>query len=520
VYSVTSAGGKAGGTLIAPQYVLVAAHSVSGLPPGQITFTVGGTKHFIDDVFIHPDYDADLRGLEGSNDIAILKLRESVVGIQPSALTGVSPRLDNVLKLVGFGQHDGTPFGTKRVGSTPPVDDVSSTLFRWTHTSEQQNDSDPGDSGSPLFLTIGGVDLVAGIVSGGSTTFSGLGDVATNMRVDVYLDWIKSIVPSITVVDVAEPPSLVLEDYELFIDENSGPQAIGLKVGADSAMTFSVDSDKPEMFSRLFIDFLSRSVGDLVFEMKPNQRGTAKILVTARDGDSSFTQTVTVTSEERNDPPSIDPIRPVVIDEGAGEQTIVLTGITGGIGEEQSTRVSIIDAFPNEFFQSIRLSDAASTSARSAGATTIAFTPSANATGTATIVFEVRDAGPDGQFDTDDDMTTQQFIPIMTTTNALPTLGAINNQRLMLSDAVGVISLTGISDGNNNAQGFRVTARSSDPSVVLAPEQVFAAVGSETIDELPLLPGKVGTATITVTVTDPGEDGEFDTSMIATLIGP
>lgn len=505
------AGGKAGGTLIAPQYVLVAAHSVSGLPPAQITFTIGGTKHFIEDVFIHPEYDADLRGLEGSNDIAILKLRESVVGIQPSVLSGVSPRLDNVLKLVGFGRQDGLPFGTKRIGSTPPVDDVSFTLFRWTHISEQQNDSDPGDSGSPLFLTIEGVDLVAGLVSGGSTTFSGLGDVATNMRVDVYLDWIKSIVPAITVVDVAEPPSLVLDDYELFIDENSGPQAIGLKVATDSVTTFSVESDKPEMFSRLFIDFLSRSVGDVVFEMKPNQRGTAKILVTARDGDSSFTQTITVTSEERNDPPSIDPIRPVVIDEGADEQTIVLTGISGGIGEEQATRVSIVDAFPNEFFQSIRLSEGGSTGARSSGATTIAFTPTANATGTATITFEVRDAGPDGQFGTDDDMTTRQFIPIMTTTNAPPTLGAIRNQRLMLSDAVGVISLKDISDGNNNAQGFRVTSRSSDPSIVVAPEQVFAAVGSDSVDELPLLPGKVGTATITVTVTDPGEDGEFDT---------
>ncbi len=244
-------GGKAGGTLIAPQYVLVAAHSVVGVPKGQLTFEIGGKVHRIAEVIVHPDFNPDVIGSDGGNDIALLKLDTAVVGIEPALFTGRSPRLGESLKLVGFGEHEGDTFGTKRVGSTPPVDEVSSEVFRWTQTNPTQNDSDAGDSGSPLFSNVNGTDLIIGIVMGGASNIAGVGSVATNTRIDGYLAWIQSIVPSVVVADVNDPPSLLLEDLTLYLDENSGLHLVGFEVSASDAVTFDVTTTNSAMFRNL-----------------------------------------------------------------------------------------------------------------------------------------------------------------------------------------------------------------------------------------------------------------------------
>ncbi len=213
------AGGKASGTLIAPQFVLVAAHSVIGIPQGQLTFEIGGVVHRVAQVIIHPEFNTELIGSDGGNDIALLKLDAAVTEIEPAQLIGRSPRLGEALKLVGFGEDDGDRFGTKRVGSTPLVDQVGHTVFHWTQTSPDQNDSDPGDSGSPLFVSDNGTDRIVGIVMGGTAQVGGVGSVGTNTRVDAYLEWIRSIIPSIQVSDVNDPPTLQFEDSTLFLDE-------------------------------------------------------------------------------------------------------------------------------------------------------------------------------------------------------------------------------------------------------------------------------------------------------------
>jgi hypothetical protein len=393
-------GGKAGGTLIAPQYVLVAAHSVAETPPGQITFTIGGVQHRIDDVILHPDYSPDLRGQEGANDIAILKLDQPVASIAPSLLTGRAPRLGEVLNLVGFGEEDGALFGTKRIGTTPPVSEVGASVFRWTHTSPTQNDSDPGDSGSPLFATIDGVPRIIGIVSGGTSSFNGLGDVATNTRADKYLDWIQSITGTLNATNGADAPSLLFESNQFFIDENDGPRTVAFIVSGEEPITFEVTTDKPEMFRSVSVDYDGRGEGDLVYETIVNQRGTANITVTARAGGLSVTQTVSVTVEERNDPPTIDEIPAQVLGLNPGPQSVRLTGLSAGLGETGNVQVTIADVSPIGFFASIGLSSASLGNARSGLAAAssadpmfLNFFPALGASGNATVTVEVRDDG-------------------------------------------------------------------------------------------------------------------------------
>ncbi len=424
--------------------------------------------------------------------------------------------MGEVLNLVGFGEHEGDAFGTKRVGSTPPVDELGSTVFRWTHTSAIQNDSDAGDSGSPLFLNIGGVDQLVGVVSGGTNAISGLGDIATNTRVDTSLAWIKSVVPSIQVADVPDAPSLLLEDLELFNDENAGKHLVGFEVSASDSVTFSISATNPTMFKVLRVDYENTGLGDVVFETGVNQRGTTSIVVTASAGNLSTTQTITVTVEERNDPPTFDIVPPVVLDITPGPQTIVLTGITAGVGETGKVLVSVVDVTPLSMFSSISVSQPSGNNNTNGGGDgeasdpTLSFTPKPDFAGSGEIFVEIRDAGEDGKFNTNDDQTTLQFVNVTTTSNKAPTLDAIANKRLLLSAGEQTIALSGIGDGGTGTQSLRFSINSTNPSIANVLVEYDDVLHAST-GQLRVIPSQLGSTSITVSISDAGDDGLIDT---------
>ncbi len=388
-------GGHATGTLIAPQFVLVAAHTVAETPPGQVTFMLGGQTYYMERVFVHPNYDPAQTDSDAANDIAILKLREPVTTITPSRLSGRAPKLGDILNLVGFGQEKGAVFGTKREGSTPPVFDVGQNVFHWQHLSPIQNDSDPGDSGAPLFATINGEQQIIGIVSGGTSDSDLLGEIGTNTRVDSYLDWIQSLTGNLNVTNEADAPSLIFETDRLVIDENSGEHRVAFLTNTAPGLTFSVTTNRPTFFKTLFIDQDGRPDGDLVFEPDLNRRGSAKVFATVTSGNLSVTRMLTVVSAERNDAPTIDPIEELVLPRGpAGAsttQTTLLTGISPGTGETGDVRVRLADVTPSNFFESISLN---LTTDQKAAA--LSFTPAATATGFVQLTVEVSDFDSSG----------------------------------------------------------------------------------------------------------------------------
>jgi hypothetical protein len=419
-----------------------------------------------------------------------------------------------MLRLVGFGEEGGSAYGTKRVGSTPSIDEVGTTTFRWTHTSETQNDSDPGDSGSPLFVDVNGVSQMIGIVSGGTSNFDGVGDTATNTRIDQYLEWIRSIVPSVQVTDVADPPSIALHDSELHIDENAGVQTVPFEVAADDAVVLSVESDAADMFTELSLDFDGSSVGNLVFITAQNKRGTAKIRITAYAGTMSTTETMTVTIEERNDRPTLDPVSTQVIDAGTSPRTIALSGITAGVGESGNVRVAIIGTSPSGYFSNSGITHSPGSSTAS-----IQYAPSSNAAGRGTINLEIRDAGTDGIYNNADDSVVNQLVDVVP--NNAPTLNALGSMRILRSSGEQVISLSGISSGETPAQALLITAVINDPSVISTLAIVYDPESNPTIGQLKFTPLALGSAVITVTVRDSGPDGvvgsDDDNTMIRTF---
>ncbi|WP_165440551.1 cadherin domain-containing protein [Rubripirellula amarantea] len=97
------------------------------------------------------------------------------------------------------------------------------------------------------------------------------------------------------------------------------------------------------------------------------------------------------------------------------------------------------------------------------------------------------------------------------TVNVLPTIAPIEDVNLVFNSAEETIELVGISPGINETQALRVSAASSDPAVIADPVVVYS--DGDSVAQLSLTPqaGQRGIATITVTLEDPGFDGDFAT---------
>lgn len=144
----------------------------------------------------------------------------------------------------------------------------------------------------------------------------------------------------------------------------------------------------------------------------------------------------------------------------------------------------------------------------------LAFRPTANANGNAVITVTVENGGPDQSLATTDDNRrfVRQFRVTVTPVNDPPTLNLLQNRTLPRNATQQTVNLVGVSAGGGENQRLRITAASSNTSLVSNPEVTYTspqATGSLRLTRLSTQPGNV---TVTVTVEDGGHDSNLATT--------
>jgi len=369
------------------------------------------------------------------------------------------------------------------------------------------NDSDP-DGQTPFVSAVGAPSNGSAAIVGGDVVYTPAPDfngsnVFTYTISDGTLTDTATI--TVTVAAVNDAPSFT-KGADQAVSEDAGAQTVlgwatGLQPGpatavdeSGQALTFVVANDNNALFStQPTLD----GAGNLSFTPAADAYGSAVVTVRLQDdggtanggSDTSPPQTFNITISPVNDPPTLNPIGDRAVDEDAGQQTVLLTGIgTGAANETQTLTVTASSSNPSL----IPTPAISYTSPNASGV--LQFTPVADQFGSATITVSVTDG------------LSQTVCIFQVTVDAIndpPTLDPIANRVLDRDAGPQTVALTGVGTGAaNETQTLAIMASSSDPSLIPEPAVAYASPSvTGTLAFTPTTIG-IGQATIVVTVTD------------------
>jgi len=220
--------GEGHGVLIAPQWVVTAAHAVTWQTDIK-EVQINGIAREVERLIVHPAYlkppqalidqvmatgDATLLRvlLASSDDIALLKLKQPVTDVAPVALYKGNDELGQVAKIVGKGatangEKGYGPHDSHRTELRRAFNKITSADGRWfCYVFDSAPSALPlegmtgnGDSGGAVLIQRNDQWLLAGLPSWATaqgdvrTLRMGLyGQSGCNVRISHYIDWIES----------------------------------------------------------------------------------------------------------------------------------------------------------------------------------------------------------------------------------------------------------------------------------------------------------------------------------------
>jgi hypothetical protein len=222
---VNSWGYNGSATLIAPDWLLTAAHNL--VAANSATFTLNGAAYTSSQLFLNPHWQSS--NPMSTYDVGLVHLAAPVTGVSPAALYTGSTEIGQIGTFVGFGLTGTGLTGYRRLDNQKRAfqnvidgDFGNPSLLLGSDFDNPHNPSDssfgdfnpldlegavaPGDSGGGVFVTIDSQTYLAGVISFIAATDGNpnadYGDVSGFGRVSGFYPWITATIP--------EPSTLAL----------------------------------------------------------------------------------------------------------------------------------------------------------------------------------------------------------------------------------------------------------------------------------------------------------------------
>lgn len=344
------------------------------------------------------------------------------------------------------------------------------------------NYTSPNSTGSLTFTPASGANGTATV----SVTVND-GQATSNLLTRTFV---------VTVNAVNDPPTLNALS-NLALSEDAGLQTVSLAgIGTGAAnetqtLTVSATSSNPSLIPNPAVNYTSpNATGSLTFTPVANASGSATITVTVDDAqatNNTVARTFTVTVNAVNDPPTLNALSNLAINENAGAQTVNLAGIgSGAANEAQTLVVSAVSSNPGLIPNPV----VNYTSPNAAGS--LLFTPAIGVGGTATITVTVND----GQAASN--TFTRAFA---VSVNRLPTIAGLTNRIVGDDSTTPPIAFT-IGDAETPVANLTLSGTSSDQSLVPNANIVFGGSDANRTLSLTTMPANLGSVTITISVSD------------------